>query len=326
MKVLFLADLHIKYPKKVPKEWQRNRFMLLAEEINKTSCDLVILGGDTLDSVKPTTAELALFFDFLSKIKYKTLIYSGNHEMQTKTHSILFDLRDEITRCNSLVDVVTSTYFIDPETGEPIFDIIDYMDIQKEVTPKSNIAFTHVRGAITPHVIPETELEKFSEYSIVFAGDLHSYQNSQLNIMYPGSPLTTSMHRTRQTDSNGMLIINIDPPNIVYDSEWINLSHLPQLLKKTVTIKEEIVHTEYDFTMYEIQGSVDQLAGIENSELLDKKINNVVTKDSKLELKDKSISEQMQSYLQEVQHLPEDTITRLLGRFNKYAIKKTNME
>ena len=90
MKVLFLADLHIKYPKKVPKDWQRNRFMLLADEINKVECDLVILGGDTLDSVKPTTAELALFFDFLAQIRHRTIMFSGNHEMQTKTHSILF--------------------------------------------------------------------------------------------------------------------------------------------------------------------------------------------------------------------------------------------
>lgn len=323
MKLLFLADLHIHFPKKVPREWQRNRYMMLSDEINKVDCDLVILGGDTLDSVKPTTAELALFFDFLSKIKHRTLIYSGNHEMQTKTHSILFDLRDEITRCNSLVDVATSTSFIDPETGKPIFDIIDYMDIQKEVTPKSNIAFTHVRGAITPHVIPETELEKFSEYSIVFAGDLHSYQNSQLNIMYPGSPLTTSMHRTRQTDSNGMFLIDFSSSNSI---EWINLSHLPQLIKKTVVSKEEIVPTEYDFTMYEIEGSIADLMGMENTDLLDKKVNNVVTKDSKLELKTLSINEQMQLYLKEIQHLPEETISRLIRRFNKYAVNKTNME
>ncbi len=322
MKILFLADLHIHYPKKVPKEWQYNRFMLLADEINNSQCDLVILGGDTLDSVKPTTAELALFFDFLSKIKHRTLIFSGNHEMQTKTHSILFDLRYEITRCNSLVEVVTSTSFIDPQTGNHIFDIIDYMDIHKEVTPKSNVAFTHVRGSIAPHVVPETELEKFSEYSRVFAGDLHSYQNSQLNILYPGSPLTTSFHRNRQTDANGMIMIDLADTNV----EWINLSHLPQLIKKTVVSKEEIVPTDYDFTMYEMKGSITDLMGMENIDLLDKKVNNVVTKDSKLELKTLSLNEQMRLYLQEIQHLPEETISRLIRRFNKYATNKVNME
>lgn len=325
MKILFLADLHIHYPKKVPKEWQYNRFMLLVKEINNTECDMVLLGGDTLDSAKPTTSELELFFDFLAQIRHRTIIFSGNHEMQTKTHSILTDLKGEIARCNPNIEVITTSTYISPTSGESLFDIIDYCDINKAIEAKSSIAFTHVRGAIAPHVVPEVDLAKFNVYSRVFAGDLHSYQNSQLNIIYPGSPLTTSMHRNRQTDSNGMLLINIDPPNVTYDSEWINLSHLPQLLKKTVTSKDEIISTEYDFTMYELEGNIAELAAVSNSELLDKKVNNVVTKESKLDLKDKSVSEQMQSYLQEVQHLPEDTITRLLGRFNKYAIKKTTI-
>lgn len=325
MKVLFLADLHIKYPKKVPKDWQRNRFMLLADEINKVECDLVILGGDTLDSVKPTTAELALFFDFLAQIRCRTFMFSGNHEMQTKTHSVLFDLRDEITRCNPNIEVITTSTYISPTSGEPLFDIIDYCDINKVIEAKSSIAFTHVRGAIAPHVVPEVDLAKFNVYSRVFAGDLHSYQNSQLNILYPGSPLTTSMHRNRQTDSNGMLLINIDPPNVTYDSEWINLSHLPQLLKKTVTSKDEIISTEYDFTMYELEGNIAELAAISNSELLDKKVNNVVTKESKLDLKSKTIEEQMHTYLETIQHLPPSTIERLLRRFATYAAKKTTI-
>jgi hypothetical protein len=66
--------------------------------------------------------------------------------------------------------------------------------------------------------------------------------------------------------------------------------------------------------------------GMENTDLLDKKVNNVVTKDSKLELKTLSLNEQMQLYLKEIQHLPEETISRLIRRFNKYAINKTNME
>jgi hypothetical protein len=86
------------------------------------------------------------------------------------------------------------------------------------------------------------------------------------------------------------------------------------------------VPTEYDFTMYEMEGSIADLMGMENTDLLDKKVNNVVTKDSKLELKTLSLNEQMQLYLKEIQHLPEETISRLIRRFNKYAINKTNME
>ena len=58
-----------------------------------------------------------------------------------------------------------------------------------------NICFTHVRGEIPPHVKPEMDLELFAKYDLVLAGDLHSYENSQKNILYPGSPVTTSFHR-----------------------------------------------------------------------------------------------------------------------------------
>lgn len=315
MKILFLADLHIHYPKKVPKEWQYNRFMLLAEEINKVECDFVLLGGDTLDSAKPSTAELELFFDFLAKIERNGGLYSGNHEMQTKKHSILWDLRSEIERSTNFKVLGSNAYGKD-------FDVVDYPNIHAPYVKHNDVCFTHVRGAIEPHVKPEVDLSIFSEYRAVFAGDLHSNENSQLNIFYPGSPLTTSFHRTRATKSNGMYLINTEP--LSYD--WINLSHLPQLIRKTVTSTEEMVATDYDYTIYEVEGSIVDLMGMENMDLLDKKINNVVTKDSKLELKTLSLNAQMQLYLKEIQHLPEETISRLIRRFNKYATNKTNLE
>ena len=315
MKILFLADLHIHYPKKVPKEWQYNRFMLLADEINKVECDFVLLGGDTLDSAKPSTAELELFFDFLYKIERNGGLYSGNHEMQTKKHSILWDLRSEIERSTNFKVLGSNAYGKD-------FDVVDYPHIQAPYTKHNDICFTHVRGAIEPHVKPEVDLSIFSEYKAVFAGDLHSNENSQLNIYYPGSPLTTSFHRTRATKSNGMYLINTEP----FSYDWINLSHLPQLIRKTISDPADMIPTEYDYTVYELEGSIVDLMGMENMDLLDKKVNNVVTKDSKLELKTLSLNAQMQLYLKEIQHLPEETISRLIRRFNKYATNKTNLE
>lgn len=314
MKILFLADLHIHYPKKVPKEWQYNRFMLLAEEINKVECDFVLLGGDTLDSAKPSTAELELFFDFLAKIERNGGLYSGNHEMQTKKHSILWDLRSEIERSTNFKVLGSNAYGKD-------FDVVDYPHIQAPYIKHNDICFTHVRGAIEPHVKPEVDLSVFSEYRVVFAGDLHSNENSQLNILYPGSPLTTSFHRTRATKSNGMYLINTEP--LSYD--WINLSHLPQLIRKTVTSTEEMVATDYDYTIYEVEGSITELAKIENSELLDKKVNNVVMKEATLDLRSKDINQQMHLYLETIQKLKEEDIVRLLSRFGKYAHRKTNV-
>ena len=55
--------------------------------------------------------------------------------------------------------------------------------------------YTHVRGEIPPHVTPEVDLDRFNDFPVVYAGDLHSHSNTQRNIVYPGSPMTTSFHR-----------------------------------------------------------------------------------------------------------------------------------
>ena len=46
---------------------------------------------------------------------------------------------------------------------------------------------------------------------------------------------------------------------------------LPQLIRKTVTKAEDMVPTTYHHTIYEIEGDIQELAAVENSELLDKK-------------------------------------------------------
>ena len=317
MKILFLADLHIHYPKKVPKEWQYNRFMMLLDEVNKVDCDLIILGGDTLDSSKPTSKDLELFFDFLAGLTKRTIIFEGNHEVLTKKTHILSDLESEIVRCNHNVELSgTTSYFTPPDHEDMDFDIIAYTSLNDDFPNNAKIAFTHVRGAIPPHVVPEIDLDKFSHYELVFAGDLHSHKNSQLNIHYPGSPLTTTFHRSRTTDSNGMFLIDTETK----DFEWINLSHLPQLLKVTVTSKNEIVPTEYDFTMYDMEGTVDELATISGTELLDKKVNIVETKPATIDFSNiNSVNEEMYYYLTNIAKVSD--VDSLMKRFNNYANK-----
>ena len=148
--------------------------------------------------------------------------------------------------------------------------MVPYEDIKKEATwknlPKVPI-FTHVRGAIEPHVKPEIDLTWLDKFPIVFAGDLHSHANTQRNIVYPGSPMTTSFHRSRTKNTNGYISIETD------DWSWTwNDFLLPQLIRKTVTNKEDIVPTDFDHTIYELEGSMDEVAGGIDNELLDKKI------------------------------------------------------
>lgn len=326
MKILFSADWHIKLGQdKVPKEFQKNRFGMLAERLHQIfiahNCDLHIAGGDIFDVSKPSTEEIELLFSMLGAMNHKGLMYTGNHEMLSKTISCLDHLSDAITKATSDNWEVVHDY------RSKDFDVIPYSSLHAKSWKPSEgkLCFTHVRGEIPPHVTPEIELAKFINhgYSKVFAGDLHSYQNSQkisggIDLCYPGSPLTTSFHRERTVKTNGVMLIDSDTG----EYEWIELGDLPQLIRKTITVGDEMLPDSHDRVIYEVEGDVSQLKAIKNSELLDKRINNKVTKDAKLNLTDLPILEELELYLTDVQKLNIDSIRRLKGIAAKYVKHK----
>lgn len=322
MRILFSADHHIKLGQKnVPVDWQINRFLKLGEELHKIyqehNCDLHIIGGDILDVAKPSTEELDLMYLFLKQMPHNGLIYTGNHEMRTKKLSCLAHLANII---NSSTEG-NWTYVEDYRSKD--FDIIPYTVLHHDVwrEAESKVCFTHVRGEIPPHVVPEIDLGRFAKhgYEVVFAGDLHSYQNTQefegLAFNYPGSPLTTSFHRERTKNTNGVFIIDTDN----MDLEWIELGHLPQLIRKTVKAGEKLIEDPYDRVIYEVEGDMLELKGVENSDLVDKKINKQVTKEAKLNLENLGTLDELALYLREVQGFDNDTISRLVSRAATYV-------
>jgi hypothetical protein len=149
------------------------------------------------------------------------------------------------------------------------FGVLPYADLHRKNSielfdPKKPL-FTHVRGEIPPHVKPEVDLDRFEDFPVVFAGDLHAHSNTQRNIVYPGSPMTTSFHRNEV--QTGYLLIN---PN---DWSWMwDKFDLPQLIRKTVTDPSEMIPTDFHHTIYEIEGDIQELANVKNTELLDKKV------------------------------------------------------
>lgn len=123
--------------------------------------------------------------------------------------------------------------------------------------------------------------------------------------------MTTSFHRNHV--DTGYLLIDEDD---LTKWSWHKFD-LPQLIRKTVTKTEDMIPTNYDHTIYEIEGDLQQLSNVENSELLDKKIvkrNSEVT----LNLLDKTLAEELAIYLKEVLKLPDDTIAAALEIFNAY--------
>lgn len=292
-KLLIIADIHIKLGQKnVPSQWQYNRFMLLAMQlqaiIKSESISYLVIAGDLLDSAKPTLQEIGLLYDFLRAIPVETLLIPGNHEMINKSDDCYLHLFDMLKDLN--VFVINDFFCQDG------VDYIPYNILKHKEWPDSTSKFcvTHVRGEIPPHVAPEIDLDKFSKYDKVFAGDLHSYTNSQKNILYPGSPFTTSFHRSVVTGSNGYFIFDTETG----EHTWNEL-FLPQLIRKTVASKEEIVPTQFHHTVYELEGSLEELKNTESSDLLDKKITRGLSAPPKLEMSG-TISDELATYLVEV--------------------------
>ena len=275
--ILFTADWHIKLGQKnVPTDWAINRYNMFFEQITEleSDCDLHIIGGDLFDRV-PSMDELTLYFDFIRGVTIPTIIYDGNHEATRKNNTFFTNLKKATSDVNGLVEVIDTTYVEDD------WAILPYADL-------------HRKGSIES-----------------IAGDLHAHENTQRNIVYPGSPMTTSFHRNRV--KTGALLIEDD-----WSWTWHELN-LPQLIRKTVSDPDEMVPTDFDHTIYELEGDVQDLAKIKNSELLDKK---VVKREVEATLNltsEMSMSDELVVYLQDILNLDKDKIKAIIGVYNDYS-------
>ena len=313
MKILFTADLHIKLGQKnVPVDWARNRYIELFAQLSDyyDSVDLMVVGGDIFDKL-PTMDELEIFFDFVSSIRVRTIMYSGNHEALKKNTTFLTNLYKVVNKLNPLVMIIDD-FYTDEESG---IDFIPYNKL-KEYHPKdidfhSEILCTHVRGDIPPHVKAEVPLELFERWRVVLAGDLHSYANSQRNILYPGSPVTTSFHR--QLTTTGFIILDSN----TCEHTWIGLN-LPQLIRKTIKAGAPMPATEYHHTIYEVEGDMSELSNMENSDLLDKKVINRDTDTTLILDPSMSILEEVEEYARYVLQLNDDAVEEMLLVLNNY--------
>lgn len=307
MKILFVADIHINLRhKKVPKEWARKRYEILFDELNRVyedyGCELEIHGGDVFDKL-PTLEELEIYYSYIRGNKL-LIIFDGNHEATKKGHTFFHIIKDTIENQNKYAEVLVepcNRYGIDfiPYTHLKTFDYVK----------TSDILCTHVRGEIPPHVTPEVNLDKFKDWKLVLAGDLHSHSNSQKNIVYPGSPVSVSFHRNKI--ETGVLVVDTD----TLEWEWVKLK-VPQLYRKTVDKPEDMVSTHFDFTIYELTGDIVELSKVsgENS-LLDKKVFNYKN-DSTLDLKDLTVREEVILYFKQIHKLSEEQIDRIMRVFD----------
>lgn len=309
MKIIFTADLHIKLRQKnIPVEWARDRYTLLIEKLVKLQkgCDLFILGGDLFDRV-PSMEELEIYYDLVHSCSIPTLIYAGNHEMFTRNTTFLTYLKSSTHRLNSKVEIIDDFY------SNEIFDIVPYNKLKEkypwDLEYSRNILFTHVRGDIPPYVKAEIDLNLLNPWSVVLAGDLHSYANSQRNIIYPGSPVTVSFHRSNV--DTGVIILDTD----TLKHEWIKLD-LPQLIRKTIQAGEPMPATSPDHTIYAIEGDMSELGDIEDNELIDKKVIKRETDTALILTPEMSLQEELKEYLLYILQLNEEVVEEAIGLLN----------
>tara|TARA_E500000318_G_scaffold77829_1_gene72656 strand:+ start:1334 stop:2287 length:954 start_codon:yes stop_codon:yes gene_type:complete len=312
--ILFTADWHIKLGQKnVPIPWACTRYKLFFEQLEdvvmKNNVSLHIIGGDLFDRV-PSMDELTLYFDFVKNVKCWTIIFDGNHEATRKNKTFFTNLKRVTEELNPHVKVITETYYEDD------WAILPYADLHKKNSIEdinTEYLFTHVRGEIPPHVSPEVELTRFDKFKTVFAGDLHAHENTQRNIVYPGSPMTTSFHRNLV--KTGYLLIEDD-----WSWTWHQFD-LPQLLRKTVSSTEEMIQTEWHHTIYEVEGDVSDLSGVKNSDLLDKKVIKRKTEATLILNKEMTIEEELGEYLSYILELDESKVKKIIGVFSDNAQK-----
>ena len=316
--ILFTADWHIKLGQKnVPISWACTRYKMFFQQLEDIVMDnnvsLHIIGGDLFDRV-PSMDELTLYFDFVKNVKCRTIIFDGNHEATRKHKTFFTNLKRVTEELNPHVKVITETYY------EDNWAILPYADLHRKKSIEEISAeylFTHVRGEIPPHVVPEVDLERFDKFKTVFAGDLHAHSNTQRNIVYPGSPMTTSFHRNLVT--TGYILIEDN-----WDWTWHEFD-LPQLLRKTVTNPDEMIQTDFHHTIYEIEGDVSDLSNIKNNELLDKKVIKRKTEATLILDKEMTIEEELNEYLSYILELEESKTKNILGVFSDYA-KEADVE
>lgn len=316
MKILFTADIHIKLGQKgVPIDWAKNRYEILMDQLwsLQEQVDLMIVGGDIFDKL-PNMEELEVYFDFVASCKVPTIIYSGNHEAVKKNTTFLTNLKQVTTKINDLVTILDDFY------SQDNIDFIPYNKL-KEYRPgdhdfHGDILCTHVRGEIPPHVKPEVDLQIFDRWKVVLAGDLHSYDNCQRNILYPGSPVTTSFHRT--IVDTGVIILDSD----TLEHTWVRLE-VPQLIRKTVKAGDPTPPTDYHHTVYEVEGDLSELSVLEDSEFVDKKVSRKETDTALILDPEFSIQDEVREYLTYILQVSESSITGALQELNDHVEKLT---
>ena len=308
-KILCSADWHIiLHKKKVPYDWQVNRFREMFRKLIalEQSCDVHIIAGDIFDK-KPEPDEICLFLSYINSVTIPTYIIPGNHEATRKGESFFEYFTQENAIKNENVTVFTRNGRA--SVGEANFAFFPYGEMQNDNLPtyvEGDILVTHIRGEVPPHISPEYDFSRLSPWGLCLLGDLHfNHRYGDTNCNYPGSPLNTTFDRD-DTREYGVDIYDYNSDR-TYVKRFHNLN-LPKLVRRTIIAGDPMPTDAKNHVIYEVKGSLDELAKIENTELLDKKMVEKPADDSTLDLKGKTIYEELEIYLNHIKVADVETV------------------
>jgi DNA repair exonuclease SbcCD nuclease subunit len=319
IKILSSADWHVNlHRKKIPRQWQMSRFQLLFNKLLEleTQCDVHVIAGDLFDK-EPDPDEICLVLAYLNSVQKPTIVVPGNHEATSRGRTFWEHFKLENTIKNPLVHIFTENGRI--ELAGQGFCAFPYGSVQTDKLPDyvdGDVLITHIRGEVPPHITAEYDFEKLRPWKLVLLGDLHfRHRYKDYSVYYPGSPLNTTFDRDDKREYGVDIITmrSIDD----YSVDFVNLK-LPKLIRRTVSVNEPMVQDLYHHVIYEVTGSIDELAKVKKTDMLDKKMVEKPATDATLDLKDKSLYEELEIWLKYVKVAESGSV---LAEFKKLGIQ-----
>lgn len=319
IKILSSADWHVNlHRKKIPRQWQMSRFQLLFNKLLEleNQCDVHVIAGDLFDK-EPDPDEICLVLAYLNSVQKPTIVVPGNHEATSRGRTFWEHFKLENTIKNPLVHIFTENGRIDI-AGQG-FCAFPYGSVQTDKLPDyvdGDVLITHIRGEVPPHITAEYDFEKLRPWKLVLLGDLHfRHKYKDYSVYYPGSPLNTTFDRDDKREYGVDIITmrSIDD----YSVDFVNLS-LPKLIRRTVSVNEPMVQDLYHHVIYEVTGSIDELAKVKKTDMLDKKMVEKPATGATLDLKDKSLYEELEIYLRYIKVAEAEIV---LSEFKKLGIQ-----
>ena len=275
-----------------------------------------VIAGDIFDK-KPEPDEISLFLSYINSVTIPTLIIPGNHEATRKGESFFEHLTEKNAIKNENVYVYTKNGRA--TVGNQSFQLFPYGEVQTDNLPQyveGDILVTHIRGEVPPHITPEYDFSRLAPWGLCLLGDLHfNHRYGDTNCYYPGSPLNTTFDRDEKRQYGVDIYEVVDSHN--YSREFYDLD-LPKLLRRTIKAGEEMPADQRHHVVYEVKGNIDELSKIERSDLLDKKVVEKPQEDATLDLKNKTIYEELDIYLN---HIKVADVKKVIDEFKSLDIR-----